>query len=162
MTFVSLPSAPEAPATPPVIFDGGGFYPDLNLDALRAAVRIDQTVTPFRLAEAAAAALLDVHRELATWRRAQELAGYSRLVDVPNPRGHNLIGNEPWSAVLFLRAVASQTAADLGERTRDAGTTLAGHDRADELEDTTDLHRRNYRWAINDLIGRPRTTIELI
>lgn len=160
MSFVSLPSAADQPAPPPI--PGDGFFPDVDLEALRASVRIDQTVTPVRLQDSALVAVLGIGQELAAWRRGQELAGVTRLEDAPNPRGPSRIGDQAWSTVLYLRAIASFTAADLGDRARDAGTTLAGHDRADELETMSDVHRRNYRWAVNDLIGRPRSTIELI
>ncbi len=160
MTFVSLPSAADQPAPPPIA--GDGFFPDVDLEALRSAVRIDPTHTAVRLQDSALAAVFGVCQELHAWRRAQELAGYAKLEDVPNPRGPSKIGDVAWAVALYLRAIASLTAADLSERTRDAGTTLAGHDRADELEVAADVHRRNYRWAVNDILGRPRSTVELI
>ncbi len=158
--FVSLPSAADQPAPQPI--PGDGFFPDVDLAALREGVRIDPTVTPVRLRDSALAAVLGIGQELAAWRKGQELAGIAKLEDVPNPRGPDKFGDLAWSTSLYLRAVASLTAADLADRVRDAGTTLAGHDRADELEGVAEVHRRNYRWAVNDLIGRPRSIIEAL
>lgn len=159
--FVPLPAAAENPAPAPL--PESGFWPAVDFDELRAAVRIDPTVTTDRLRDSALAARLDIARELDTWRAVQEAAGYAKLADVPNPRGPNLAAEGlAWSTALYLRALASLVAADMADRTRDAGTTLAGQDRADELETTGDVHRRNYRHALSDLQGRTRSTIELI
>lgn len=158
--FVPLPAAAENPAPQPL--PGDGFFPDVDLAKLREAVRIDATVTPTRLRDSALAAILALAGELSTWRLDQVTQGFTKLDVVPNPRGPQKLGNLAWSTAHYLRAVASLTAADLAERTRDAGATLAGHDRADELETAADLHRRNYRWAVSDLTGRSRSTIELI
>lgn len=160
-SFVSLPSAADQPAPQPV--PGDGFFPTIDIEALRESVRIDQTVTSVRLRDAVIAAVLGIGQELGTWRYGHVLTGIAKLEDVPNPRGPQLAAEGvAWSTALYLRAIASLTAADLVDKGRDAGTTLAGHDRADELETVADIHRRNYRWAVNDLIGRPRSTIELI
>lgn len=140
-----------------------GFWPGIDFEELRAAVRIDPAVTPARIRDSAIAARLDIAKELDTWRQVQVAAGYAKLEDVPNKRGPQLADEGlVWSVALFNRAVASQVAADHGDRTRDAGTTLAGSDRADELESAVDIHRRNFRHALSDLQGRPRSTIELL
>ncbi|MCO1344221.1 head completion/stabilization protein [Burkholderia multivorans] len=52
--------------------------------------------------------------------------------------------------------------ATLIERYRDYDTTGDGARRADELEPQSDELRRDARWAISDIVGRPRVTVELI
>lgn len=160
-SFVSLPSAADQPAPQPV--PGDGFFPSIDIEQLRESVRIDQAVTATRLRDAVVAAVLGIGQELAAWRYGHVLAGIAKLEDVPNRRGPQLAAEGvAWSTHLYLRAIASLAAADLVDKGRDVATTLAGHDRADDLETVADVHRRNYRWAVNDLLGRPRSTIELI
>lgn len=159
--FVPLPEAAEYPA--PAALASDGFFPAIDLEVLRTSVRIDPTVTPTRLRESALDSVLSIARDLHAWRIEQVAAGYETLAEVPNPFGPQLVAEGlAWSTVTYLRAVASLTAADLADRGRDAGATQAGQDRADELETAADVHRRNHRWALTDLLGVGRSTIELI
>jgi len=159
--FVPLPAAAENPAPAPL--PASGFWPAVDFDALRAAVRIDPTVTTDRLRDSGLAARLQIAAELDAWRQVQEAAGFATLDQVPNPRGPQLAAvGVTWSEALYFRALASLVAADMADRTRDAATSLAGNDRADAVESTADVHRRNYRHALSDLQGRGRSTIELI
>src|SRR5450830_603750 len=69
------------------------------------------------------------------------------------------------SSVLVLhyrRAVYSAVQAELVEEYRDMDTTGKGDKNADAMEPRADTHRRNMRWALSDLLGQPRTTVELI
>lgn len=159
-SFIPLPGAADQPA--PHTVPGDGFFPEIDLVALKAAFRVDPTVTDDRLRDSALVAVIEVARELSAWRGVQVAAGFATLEDVPNRRGPQLVDGLAWSTVLYVRAVSSLIAAELAERTRNAGATVAGHERADELETAADIHRQAYRWALSDLVGRPRTTIELI
>lgn len=51
---------------------------------------------------------------------------------------------------------------DLYERYRGIDTTTAGDRKADALDTTVADLRRDKVWAISDLVGRSRTTVELI
>lgn len=159
--FVSLPPAQDAdpPASPaPDVVAGDGWWPDIDLSALREAARLDTTVPPARLREAAALAMIEVGSQLAAWRAPLELAGAANLQAVPAPQ----VDGRSQLVLLYSRAVYSTVAADLAERLRDANATAAGLDRAQELLCPADDHRRNARWAVADIQGLRRATVELI
>lgn len=162
--FVSLPPSADAEPpeeTTPDVVQGDGWWPDIDIVDLRKAARIDTTVTPERLREAVRFAMLtiDGDRPVACWREGLEESGAASLDAVPD---QPTVGGIKRLVALYTRAIASHVAADLAERLRDAATTSAGHDRADELETAADVHRRNARWALADLVGRARATCELI
>jgi len=62
----------------------------------------------------------------------------------------------------YLRAVRCLAAANLVERFRSFDTTNDGHLYADRLDATIDDLRRDARWAVRDILGQRRTTVELI
>ncbi|MCQ0033125.1 N-acetylmuramidase domain-containing protein [Burkholderia glumae] len=85
-SFVAT-AAPAVAASP---IDGtltnDGFFPDIDLSALRDAMRLDGTVTRERLRHAARDAMLTVNDELAAWRTRQRAAGAGSLADVSAER----------------------------------------------------------------------------
>ncbi|QBI48235.1 head completion/stabilization protein [Burkholderia pseudomallei] len=91
-----------------------GFFPDIDLSALRDAMRLDGTVTAERLRHAARDALLTVNDELAAWRARQRAAGAATLADVPAPR----IDGESAHVARYRRAVYHLTHADVTEKYR--------------------------------------------
>lgn len=145
-------------APPPELVTGDGWWPDVDIAALRQVARIDTTVTPVRLREAAIGAMLSVNDQLADWRAPHEAAGAESLLDVAAP----LIDGQSRLVFLYSRAVYALTAADLCETLKDVSATAAGMDRAEELASPADEHRRKADWAIADIMGRPRTIAELI
>ncbi len=151
----------QEPAAPPaadvVTFDG--WWPDMNITAIREAVRIDTNVTPDRLRDAVRHAMLDVAKELAEWRAQQEAAGHANLAAVP---GRLVIDGESDLVMRFNRAVYSVVGGDVGERQLGAGLTTAGAERAQQLQADVDVHARNVRWAVRDFLGKPRIRAELI
>jgi hypothetical protein len=159
MSFIA--TAPDSPAeTPPDAntVTNDGFFPDIDLIYMRAAVRLDGTVTTERLRDATVAAILQVNDELAAWKAAQIAAGFATLVEVTAPE----IGGDSINLVRYRTAVFRLARADLTERYRDFDATKSGVDQAEKLECTIDDDRRAARWSIRDLLGRPRSTIELI
>jgi hypothetical protein len=52
--------------------------------------------------------------------------------------------------------------AELAERYRGLDTTGTGQSAADQLTPVIDEYRRDARWAISDILGLTRTTVELI
>lgn len=135
-----------------------GFFPDIDLAALRETVRLDGTVSHPRLYHAAVEAISSANRDLRDWRVTQQAAGYSTLDAVPA----ETIDGKSELVYYYLRAVYSTASANLRERYRDSDTTADGHKAADSLETPIDDLRRDARWAIHDLLGIPRSTIELI
>ncbi len=156
MSFLPTPGTPGTGVEPPVTNDA--WYPDIDLSALRAACRLDGTVTTDRLRHAAVNAVLNVNTQLMAWAVAQTLAGYARLVDVPAP----LIDGQPSTLHHYLRAVYAAVQCELIERYRDYDTTGKGDKRAEAMDPRADEARRDLRWALSDLQGARRVTVELI
>ncbi|MFJ7315616.1 head completion/stabilization protein [Pseudomonas sp. NPDC098747] len=134
------------------------FWPTIDLDRLRATLRIDSSVSTPRLETAAIAAVINVNRELAEWRATQQAAGYAKLADVPG----DTVNDVSTLVHLYHRAVEASTGAEVCERYRSYDTTSAGSQNAEELTPSVDEYRRDQRWAIRDFLGRPRSTVELI
>jgi len=151
-----IATAPVTPHPPPITNDG--WFPDIDLKRVRAAMRLDGTVTETRLTEAVIAAMARVNAELATWQMAQRLAGWTNLAAVPAPH----LNGESVQLMRYRRAVHHRAKADLTARYRDFDTTTSGAQHAQALEDTIAEDRREARWAIRDLLGMPQTTVALI
>ncbi|NBI45440.1 head completion/stabilization protein [Burkholderia sp. ISTR5] len=151
-------TADPAPPTPEAdTIENNGFYPNVSIAALRAGTRLDGTVTFERIRAATVDAMRSVNAELVAWR-ASNAAGYDTLAAVPADK----IGGDSVLVSLYLRAVYNLAHADVTERYRDFDSTKSGGQDAERLEETICTARRNARWALNDLRGIPRSTIELI
>lgn len=157
--FVSLP--PAGPIAPPAVADEiqiDGFYPSLSIAAARQILRVPTDVTDHRLSDALKAAMLQVAMELLPWRTAREAEGHHTLASA----APGTVGGENTGATLFRRAVHSLAGADLAELQRRLDSAGAADPKLTVLETTVDDHRRNASWAISDLVGRGRATVELI
>lgn len=150
--FVATGVASAAPIT------NDGWFPDLDADHLRAALRLDGSVTEARVEAAAVNALIETNRELRTWKTEQLAAGHARLTDVPA----DSIQGESQLLHLYRRAIYCTAGAELAERYRDYSATGDGAERAEALTPTADEYRRDARWAIRSILGRVHTTVELI
>ena len=131
--------------------------------AVRAACLLDGTVTPARLIPALQAAMLTVNCELQAWATEQRTRwGYAALADVPAPQ----VGGESAQVLRYRRAVHACLQADLAEAHRNMDTLPAGQGKEarvlESLQVQIDEHRRRQRWAISDMLGIARSTIELI
>lgn len=154
------------PATPPAggtatdsgPIKAGSFWPEVDPVAARAAMRLDGTVTAERLRGALIEAVASVNSQLADWRRRQQAAGFESLAEVPADE----IDGQSIQVQRWQRAVQCLAAANLTERYRSFDSTAAGHKQADELDATVDDLRRDGRWAVSDILGLGRSTIELI
>lgn len=135
-----------------------GWFPDIDADHLRAAMRLDGSITNARLEVAAVNAMITVNRELAAYKAREQANGYAALVDVPAVA----IKGESELVHLYRRAVYCTAGAELAERYRSYDATADGNQRADDLTPSVDEYRRDARWAIRDLLGAVRTTVELI
>jgi len=134
------------------------FWPSIDLEQLRATLRIDNSVTPARLETAVIAAAINLNRELRLWKAKQQAAGYTTLADVPDDK----INDVSIHAHLYRRAIEAGTGAEVCERYRDYSATNTGSDKAEETTPTIDDYRRDLRWAVRDFLGISRTTVELI
>lgn len=138
--------------------DAGDFWPAVDLARMRATVRLDGTVTSERLRHAVVEAMAFVIDQLSTWEAARRAEGYATLAAVPARQ----IDGKSINEQRYLRAVYSLAKADLIERYRDYDTTAQGDKDADQLVDQIAEQRRNMAWAIQDIKGARRTTVDLI
>jgi len=141
---------------PPIASDA--FWPTLEPDMIRAQMRLDASIPTARLRPAIVNAALSVIAELAHWAAPYRAQGITRLSDIPAPQMDGTSRLE-W---LYQRAVACATAAELAERYRTHDATHSGHQHADAMSPSIDELRRDQRWAIRDIKGQTRTTVELI
>jgi len=149
-------SEPAASDQSQIVNDG--FFPDIDVDTATEAMRQDGTVTAERLRGALVEAALSVNADLAMWRAEQQAAGYATLVAVPAAQ----IDGKSAHAHRYLRAVYCEARAGLIERYRDYDATAAGDRKAEALMQAVEDLRRDARWAASDIVGRPRSTVELI
>ena len=144
--------------TEPVTITNAPFFPDLQLQEFRDSMRLDGTVPDERAVHALESGMFDVNRSLSAFMQAQKDLGFDTLEDVPDadwqPMGTNVR--------LYLRAVWCLAKASLIERYRDYDATGSGHDKAEAMDLTSDDLRRDASWALSDIRGVHRTTVELI
>lgn len=157
MSFVA-PNTPDNAIESDEIIDNHEFFPNLSLMEFRTGMRVDSVTTKERAIHALYRAMLEVNGRLWAWVSQQQQAGIASLENAPQKSGH------PSGALkkLYFTAVWSLAKAELVERLPDYDTTNAGKEKADTQEPSTETYRRDASWAINDIIGAARTTIELI
>lgn len=156
MSFaVPIPAADPADAG---VIDAAPFWPSIDPEKIRESHRIDGAITAARLLDALVEAMATVNAELAAWRLAQIAAGADTLAEVEAES----INNESIHVHRYRRAVGCLAKANLIERYRDVDTTARGDRKVDALADPIDDLRRDARWAINDIQGLGRSTVELI
>lgn len=151
-----IATAPASTGQAPIANDG--FFPELDFAQALATMRQDGTVTPDRLRAALVEAALSVNEELTTWKADQQAAGHANLEAVPAPSVDGKSAHEH----RYLRAVYCQARAGLIERYRDYDATASGDRQAETMMLAVDDLRRDARWAISDIRGITRTTVDLI
>lgn len=155
MSFVA--TSPPRPELEPAI-ENDGWWPDIDPAQIRATQRLDGTINAARLRAALIEAIAATNALLAPWSDTQRAAGHASLADVPAPT----IDGASAHLHRYRRAIGCTAAASLIERHRSYDATNDGHQYADKLESPIDDLRRDASWAIADIVGRPRSTIELI
>ena len=155
--LISVPPAPASPPGTKITVDG--WYPEIDCNAMRDALRIGEIVTHARLVAAVQSGLITVTGELRDWRAQQEAAGHATLAAVS---GEDKIGNEARLVLLFTRAVRMMAAAELVELLRDISATNDGVGRDESQLQTAADYRRMATWATRDMLGTTRVAVELI
>jgi len=135
-----------------------GWWPDVDTDKVREAAKLDGNVTSERLQGACIEAMASVNDELASYQATQRAAGFADAAAVLGPQ----LAGESVLLHRYRRAIVAQVRADLLERYRNFDTTNAAEKKAVDLSCAIDDARRDLRWAIRDITGRARTTVELI
>ncbi|OHC96383.1 MAG: hypothetical protein A2792_00070 [Sphingomonadales bacterium RIFCSPHIGHO2_01_FULL_65_20] len=162
--LISTPPSPASPVDSKVTVDG--WFPDIDVNALRKTVRIGENIVPHeRLVAAIEGAILTALRNLALWRSAHATAGVAELAEVPDDVE---INGQPRTVILWHRIIRHYTAAQVADEYRDLIATDQQVQRSDEERITGDQHRRLGHNAVADLqsIGADtpvlRNSVELI
>lgn len=134
------------------------FWPDLDGQHLRAAMRIDSSVTDDRLDQATVNAMIEANRELAAHRTARKAEGHAALAEVPAEQ----INDESELLHLYRRIVYCRALAELIERYRSYDTTNSGEQKVTEEQTSPDQLRRDARFALRNILGVSQHTVELL
>lgn len=141
---------------PAFILTNDGFWPDIDANHLRERQRIGGNITSARLEEAAVAAMISVNRELNLIKSRSMAQGDNRLVDIAADQ----VAGKSILVHTYLRAIYSTTSAEVAERYRTYSATDTGAGKSEAEEHSADDYRRDARFAIRDLLGISRTTVE--
>ena len=155
--FVATAPVPPADASIDAIANDG-WFPTLSIAATRNAVRLDGTVTAERLRAALVNAMMDVNRQLRSFKAERAALGQASLEAAG---AGELVDGKPRLVLLYLRAVMCSAKADLNERYRDFDADAA-NPRLKDGEPSTDEQRRNAQWAVRDILGQSHVFVELI
>ncbi|MEJ6008686.1 head completion/stabilization protein [Novosphingobium aquae] len=159
--MTDLISTPPAPASPDdSTVTTGAWWPDIDVNAVRAQIRLGGTTIPHdRLVAAIAFAVVEVTQELSPWQTVQADAGKASLAAVAPDR---VVNGDPELVVLFLRAVTMNAAAELADRHLDLTATATGTDRAEARADMADDFRCSAVRAIRAITGGTGTMVDLV
>lgn len=132
-----------------------GFFPNISLSKFRNLARTDGTITESRVQDALIEAMAAVNDELAPLKK--RYAG-KILESVESEK----INGESLLVYRYRRAVNCFALANLYERYLSYDTTNDGEKKTELLKESITELRRDARFAINDLLARPRVDAELI
>lgn len=159
--FVSVPPAPASAAN--TVVSAGDWWPEIDCNAMRDALRIGEIVTHARLIAEVQSALIGTIAELRDWKAQRVAEGHASLAAAAEAL-------QPGEAVdgvahlehLFVRAVRCSAAAALVELHRDMSATEQGVQRSETQLPTAADYRRMATWAVRDILGTTHTAVELI
>ncbi|TXE26923.1 head completion/stabilization protein [Serratia ureilytica] len=152
-------AGPEiAPVKPPEIVTNDGFWPDVDAGQYRQTVRQDGDMPAVRLREALLQGINDANKALQAWKALQVSLGYTTLEQVPAEQ----VSGESVQVQRYRRAVFAFARAVITEQFRGTDTTHSGEQRAKTLDTTLGELWRTADWAINDILGIPRVTVDLV
>lgn len=147
--FVATPPAPASPEASTVDV-GDGFWPGIDINAFRDAVRLGDTTLPHaRLVAALEGALARLLIELAPWKALQIAAGAAALADV-SPELE--LSGETLGTVLWIRAARYHAAAELADTHTDLTATDQAMNRAADKRVSADDYRRMATAAQGQLL----------
>lgn len=158
-------STPPAPASPEgAVVQADGWWPDVDVNALRIGLRIGgTTITHERLTLAIEGAIIAAISETDGWRAARIAEGLTALdmIDIdPATDAPREIGGRPRSHHLWERLVRFHAMAELADTHPDLTATDKAQPRDEAVRNTADDYRRMAVAAARDLIslGAPRAT----
>lgn len=156
--------ATEAPAATETLVANDGFFPDVDPADLRDTQRLDGTVTAQRLQAEVVAAVIAINSQLDAWRSERVAEGFATLDAIDAIAGKPVakIGGKSALVQLYTRAVYCTAHAVLIERYRNFDATATARKDDDVARPGAEELRRDALWAVNDILGKRRTTVELI
>ncbi|MEM5528061.1 head completion/stabilization protein [Gammaproteobacteria bacterium AS21] len=134
------------------------FYPAISPCVFRELMRLDNSVTNPRVRHALIDAMGKVNADLDEWRTQQQDLNYLNLSQVPAA----IIDSKSLHEHDYQRAVFCLAKSEITERYQDYDSTASGISRAEEMEASIDDYRRQARFAIRRILGKPQATVELI
>lgn len=140
------------------VIANNGFFPSIDPANFRAVARQDKTVTAERLRECLVLAMASVNRQLASFQADKVEAGFTTLDDVSS----DSLDGKKLLVMLYQRAVYATAKAELLERYQDFDATNTKQKQDGTQEGEQHNWRRDARWAISDIQGQPRSTVELV
>lgn len=152
-----LISSPPAPVSPEgSIVGADGWFPDVDVSAIRAAIRMGEgVVTHDRLVAAIEGAILTALRALADWRALHASAGVAELADVPDDdpilERPIMINGRPRAVLIWERIIRFYAAAEVADLHRDLTATNEAAVRNEEERLTADDYRRLAYAAVADM-----------
>lgn len=147
-----------APATGATEITSGDWYPPIELADARTILRVDGTITDDRMVECLMVAMSTVEDDLDCWQQQQVALGRATLADVPS----KAFNGTSRLVLLYRHAVYCSAQAELIERYRNFDATAASNHRVADDCTTVDDYRRYVRFAVRDILGRPRSDVELL
>lgn len=155
--IVSTPPAPSSPDG--ALVTTPEFWPDIDINKLRAAIDLGGEIPHARLVPAVEEAAVFVMDELSAF---QALAFSNGADDLASIDPDNQIGGSALLVMLFLSAITSQTAAVLADRHPDLTSTREGSDRGEQRRSMADGYRRNATRTIRQIKGQTGVMVELV
>lgn len=155
--FVPMPPAPQSPEASVVKADG--WFPEIDVNEMRAAMRLRGEVPHPRLVEAIRGGILTATIDLSQWKAAWVEQGKASLSAV---KPDDMIDEEHRLTMLFTRAVRFYAAAELADLARDSSATQDEVDRIDEESLIAPDMKRIALQAVRDMLGVGRCDVELI
>jgi hypothetical protein len=134
------------------------FFPAINVNDVRKTQRLDGTVTTERLKTAIAGAIIAVNDDLYNWRLTKQAAGITSISNLNDEQ----INGESKYLLLYKRAVYSWANALLNEQYINFDATAKAKGDIEPNIDSIGNLYRNARYAIRDILGKSRSTMELI
>lgn len=155
--FVATPPAPQSPDNATVKADG--WFPAIDVNAARDAMRLRGDVPHARLVSALQGGIITVIGQLAAWKAGWVASGHADLAAV---RAAETIDDQHRLTLLFTRAVRLYAAAELAEFARDSSATNDEVDRIEEESLVAPDMTAKALQAVRDILGVTRVDVELI
>lgn len=157
ISFATAPKTEQQPEHSEIVLDS--FFPCIDLNKMRQAMRIDNTVTSARLYEVALEAVIHVNRQLYLTKERALSVGYETLAQTNTKQQ---INSEMLPEIRYRHAVYNYAKANLSEIYADYDATGKTSSRTESKQQNADDYRREAHAAVADILGKQRVDAELI